>query len=82
MVSGLVEKIGLDMGRLKHEPAGKAKVVLDMQFTDHRVAMDKVIELLMDPETGSVRSCVALGPCCVAPVGHAPTGQRTMPSVG
>lgn len=56
MVSGLVEKIGAAQGALKHEPAGAEALALEMPFPDHRKALEKVIELLTNPETGQVRS--------------------------
>eukprot|EP00239_Pterosperma_sp_CCMP1384_P006737 CAMPEP_0197853318 /NCGR_PEP_ID=MMETSP1438-20131217/22521_1 /TAXON_ID=1461541 /ORGANISM="Pterosperma sp., Strain CCMP1384" /LENGTH=96 /DNA_ID=CAMNT_0043467689 /DNA_START=95 /DNA_END=382 /DNA_ORIENTATION=- len=55
VVAGLVEKIGLEMGRIKHEPVGDAKVVIDMHFPDHKAGLEKVIELLTDPVSGKVK---------------------------
>eukprot|EP00238_Polyblepharides_amylifera_P007780 CAMPEP_0196598878 /NCGR_PEP_ID=MMETSP1081-20130531/94559_1 /TAXON_ID=36882 /ORGANISM="Pyramimonas amylifera, Strain CCMP720" /LENGTH=259 /DNA_ID=CAMNT_0041924611 /DNA_START=29 /DNA_END=807 /DNA_ORIENTATION=+ len=59
IVCGLVEKIGLEMGSLKHEPkeAGDEKpVVIEMPFPDHKDALAKVIELLTEPGKGQVKS--------------------------
>mmetsp|Transcript_27203 Transcript_27203/g.37512 ORF Transcript_27203/g.37512 Transcript_27203/m.37512 type:complete len:409 (+) Transcript_27203:166-1392(+) len=57
LVSGLVEQIGLDCGKLTHEPKdGENETVkLETPFPDHKEALSKVIELLTDPKTGQVK---------------------------
>jgi len=67
VVSGLVEKIGAAQGALKHEPAGAEALSLEMPFPDHRAALEKVIELLTNAETGQVR-----------PLPHTPSAAKTL----
>lgn len=56
LAKGLVEKIGLPMGCLKHTPTGKEKVVKDLVIPDHKVGMQLVLEELIDPEHGVLTS--------------------------
>ena len=48
LASGLVEKIGLDMGAIKHEVEGRDKQVIEMPIPTHDVGLEKVVELLLD----------------------------------
>jgi len=65
LCSGLVEKVGAEMGILTHENEGEDKIKIEMAFADHAVALDKVISLLTDSETGKVKDIA-----CIKVVGH------------
>ena len=53
LAKGIVEKIGLECGRLQHTPVGKEKVVKDLPVPDHTVGMQIVLDALIDKfETG------------------------------
>lgn len=52
LAKGLVEKIGLQTGRIMHTPAGKDKVVKDLPIPDHKVGMQLVLEALVDKDHG------------------------------
>ena len=52
LAKGLVERIGMEVGCLKHEAAGKEKVVKEMPIADHTVAIQAVIDSLLDKEHG------------------------------
>ena len=52
LAKGLVERIGMEVGCLKHEAAGKEKVVKEMPIADHTVAIQAVIDALLDKEHG------------------------------
>ena len=56
LAKGIVEKIGLESGRLQHKPAGKDKVVKDLPIPDHTVGMQLVLDALVDPEHGVLKS--------------------------
>ena len=56
MAKGIVEKIGLESGRLQHTPAGKDKVVKDMPIPDHTVGMQLVLDALVDKDYGVLKS--------------------------
>ena len=56
MAKGIVEKIGLESGRLVHTPVGKNKVEKDMPIPDHTVGMQLVLDALVDKEYGVLKS--------------------------
>lgn len=56
LAKGIVEKIGLEMGRLQHTPTGKEKIVKDLPVPDHKVGMQLVLEALTDKEYGVLKS--------------------------
>jgi acetate kinase len=56
LAKGLVEKIGLPMGSLTHRPTGKDKVQKDVAVPDHKVGMQLVLEELVDPVHGVLKS--------------------------
>ena len=56
LAKGLVEKIGLPMGSLTHRPTGKDKVQKDVVVPDHKVGMQLVLEELVDPVHGVLKS--------------------------
>ena len=56
MAKGIAEKIGLEMGRLKHNPTGKDAYILDQPIPDHKVGMELVLAALTDKEHGVLSS--------------------------
>lgn len=52
LAKGLVERIGMEVGCLKHQAAGKEKVVKEMPIADHTVGIKAVLEALTDKESG------------------------------
>ena len=56
LAKGLVEKIGLPEGGLTHRPTGKEKVEKVLPIPDHKVGMKLVLEALVDPEHGVLKS--------------------------
>ncbi len=52
---GLCERIGLD-GRLNHSVPGRDKVVRDIPMPTHSEAIAAVMEILVDPEFGVIKS--------------------------
>lgn len=56
LAKGIVEKIGLEMGRLQHTATGKEKVVKDLPVPDHKVGMKLVLDALTDGEHGVLKS--------------------------
>lgn len=55
MAVGLCERIGLEMGCLKHTPAGRDKVVIDARMENHEVAISMVLKALTDKEHGVIK---------------------------
>ncbi|MGN0189813.1 MAG: acetate kinase, partial [Candidatus Cryptobacteroides sp.] len=52
LAKGLVERIGMEVGCLKHQAAGKEKLLREMPIADHTVAIKAVLEALLDKEHG------------------------------
>ena len=52
LAKGIVERIGMEVGCLKHEAAGKEKVVIEMPIADHTVGIQAVIDALLDKNHG------------------------------
>lgn len=52
LAKGLVERIGMDTGCIKHQAAGKEKYVKEMPIADHTVGIKAVLEALLDKEYG------------------------------
>ncbi len=52
LAKGLVERIGMEAGCLKHQATGKEKVVKEVPVADHTVGIHLVLEALLDPQTG------------------------------
>jgi len=56
LAKGLVEKIGLPEGTIKHRPSGKEGFERDLPIPDHVVGMKLVMDALVDPEFGVLKS--------------------------
>lgn len=52
LAKGLVERIGMEVGCIKHQAAGKDKVVKEMPIADHTVGIKAVLEALTDKDHG------------------------------
>ena len=60
LAKGLVEKIGLDMGKLKHK-AGDKEFVVEQKIDNHVIATQMMLDALTDPDHGVVKSMVEIG---------------------
>lgn len=56
LAKGLVEKVGLPMGCITHKPSGKDKMVKELEIKDHKVGMQIVLDALVDPVYGVLKS--------------------------
>lgn len=52
VAKGLVERIGMEMGLVKHQVPGKDAFLVDRQIPDHTVAVRAVLEALLDKDHG------------------------------
>lgn len=52
LAKGIVERIGMEVGCVKHEAPGKEKLVKEMPIADHTVGIQAVMEVLLDKEYG------------------------------
>lgn len=56
LAKGLVEKIGLPVGCITHKPSGKDKMFKELAIPDHKVGMQIVLNTLVDPVHGVLKS--------------------------
>ena len=56
LAKGLVERIGMETGCLKHQATGKEPLVREMPISDHTVGIKAVIDALLDKEYGILSS--------------------------
>ena len=52
LAKGLVERIGMETGCLKHQASGKENLVREMPIENHTVGIKAVLEALLDKEYG------------------------------
>ena len=52
LAKGLVERIGMEVGCVKHQAIGKEKYVKEMPIEDHTVGIKAVLDALLDKEFG------------------------------
>ena len=52
LAKGLVERIGMEVGCLRHQATGKETLVKEMPIADHTVGIQAVIDALLDKEYG------------------------------
>ena len=52
LAKGLVERIGMEVGCLKHQATGKEQFVKEMPIEDHTVGIKAVLDALLDKEYG------------------------------
>ncbi len=55
LAKGLVERIGIEGSRLKHEVANKDEVVIEKPMEDHRDALKLVLDALVDEKHGAIK---------------------------
>ena len=56
IAKGIVEKIGLSEGILQYAPTGREKIVKELPVADHKEGMKLVLDALVDPKTGVLKS--------------------------
>ncbi len=56
LAKGLVEKIGLPEGTITHKPTGRTPVVNNLPIPDHKLGMKLVLDALVNPGHGVLKS--------------------------
>lgn len=56
LCKGLVERIGLEGSRIKHQTTGKDKIVIEEPLENHKKALELVLKTLVDKENGAITS--------------------------
>lgn len=55
LAKGLVERIGLEEGRLKHQPMGKDEMEVSQNIPNHKVAVKMMLNALLDENHGVLK---------------------------
>jgi len=61
LAKGLVDRVGIPGTTLKHEPTGKDDVLIKKDLPDHTTGMKLVLEVLINPEYGCIKSMDEIG---------------------
>ena len=56
LAKGLVERIGIEGSRLKHEVEGKDKKTIEVPMNDHKDALAQVLDAIVHPVHGAIAS--------------------------
>ncbi|EOD00553.1 Acetate kinase [Caldisalinibacter kiritimatiensis] len=56
LAKGLAERIGIEGSRVKHTAKDKEKVVIEKPMSDHKVALEIVLDALVDSNHGAIGS--------------------------
>ncbi len=56
LAKGILERISMPEAKFTHRPAGKDKVIKTMYVPDHKVGMQVVLDALVDPEYGVLKT--------------------------
>lgn len=56
LAKGLVERIGIEGSRLKHEVEGRDKKTIEVSMNDHKEALAQVLDAIVHPEHGAIAS--------------------------
>ncbi|MDD4802056.1 MAG: acetate kinase [Syntrophomonas sp.] len=61
LAKGLVDRVGIPGTTLKHEPNGKDDVLIKKDLPDHTAGMKLVLDVLVNPEYGCIKSMDEIG---------------------
>lgn len=61
LAKGLVERIGIEGARIKHETIGKDKKTIETPMQDHKKALELVMDSLTNAEYGAIASLDEIG---------------------
>lgn len=61
LAKGLVERIGMEGSRVKHTTTGKDEVIIEETMPDHRKALELVLNALINPNYGAIKSMDEIG---------------------
>lgn len=61
LCKGLVERIGIEGSRIKHDTTGKERVIIEEPMANHKVALGLVLNALIDEAHGAIKSMDEIG---------------------
>ncbi|KPU28254.1 acetate kinase [Caloranaerobacter sp. TR13] len=56
LAKGLAERIGIDGSRVKHRTIGKEEVIIEKPMSNHKIALEIVLNALTNSEHGAIKS--------------------------
>ena len=56
LAKGLVERIGIEGSRIKHDTIGKERYIIEEPMRDHKKALELVLNAIVDEEHGAISS--------------------------
>jgi acetate kinase len=61
LCKGLVERIGIEGSRIKHDTTGKERVIIEEPMANHKVALGLVLNAVIDPNHGAIKAMDEIG---------------------
>ena len=61
LAKGLAERIGIEGSRIKHNTIGKDEVIIEKPMENHKVVLELVLNALVHPEYGAIKSMDEIG---------------------
>lgn len=61
LCKGLVERIGIEGSRIKHDTTGKERVIIEEPMENHRIALGLVLKALVNKDHGAIKSMDEIG---------------------
>ncbi|OLS01727.1 acetate/propionate family kinase [Tissierella creatinophila] len=61
LAKGLVERIGIEGSRIKHDTTGKERVIIEEVMNDHKRALELVLSSIINEEYGAIKSMDEIG---------------------
>lgn len=56
LAKGLAERIGIEGSVVKHKPSGKESVIIEKPMSNHKIAIEIVLNALVDADHGAIKS--------------------------
>ncbi|MDR7856370.1 acetate kinase [Tissierella sp.] len=61
LCKGLVERIGIEGSKIKHDTTGKERVIIEEPMSNHKVALGLVLNAVIDENHGAIKSMDEIG---------------------
>lgn len=61
LCKGLVERIGIEGSKIKHDTTGKERVIIEEPMSNHKKALELVLNAIIDKEHGAIKSMDEIG---------------------
>jgi acetate kinase len=61
LCDGQADRVGIEGSSVAYRPTGEKKAVIKVPLANHKVATDEILKLLLDPESGVLKSLDELG---------------------